>query len=185
MWLAGWETPFRIATAGTLGYAALVFFLRVSGKRTLSKLNAFDFVVTVAIGSSFATILLSQDTPIGKGIWGLLVLILLQHGVTWLSVRSTTWLDLVKARPTLMLFQGRFLEENLLRDRVAKDDVHAVLRGNGHARFEEIYAVVLETDGSLSVIAEEPQDPPSCLLQAGIDLPPSARGRGAAGADPS
>ena len=44
---------------GVLAYVALVFLLRISGKRTLSKMNAFDFVVTVALGSTLATILLS------------------------------------------------------------------------------------------------------------------------------
>jgi uncharacterized membrane protein YcaP (DUF421 family) len=43
--------------------------LRVSGKRTLAKMNAFDLVVTVALGSTLATILLSADVSLAEGSW--------------------------------------------------------------------------------------------------------------------
>lgn len=166
----------RILIAGTASYVALVLFLRVSGKRTLSKLNAFDFVVTVAIGSSFATVLLSQDLPLANGIFGLLLLVCLQFAVTWIGVRSKAWLDLIKSQPSLLLFKGGMLDENLRRQRVTRDDIYAVLRTQGHARAEDVYAVILESDGSLSVIAREPSAPPTCLLEAGIELPEATSG---------
>jgi len=176
MWLTSWESLLRILAAGTVSYAVLVFFLRVSGKRTLSKLNAFDFVVTVAIGSSFATVLLSKETPVAEGVWGLLLLVALQFVVTWISVRSKIWLKFVKSRPSLMLFKGKMLHENLLRQRLTQDDIYATLRMQGHARTEDVYAVILETDGSLSVVLQEPNEPPTCLLDAGIELPAMAEG---------
>ena len=48
-----WETVARIAINTTLAYAAMVILLRISGKRTLSKMNAFDFIVTVALVSHY------------------------------------------------------------------------------------------------------------------------------------
>ena len=45
----------------------LVIFLRLSGKRTLSKMNAFDLVVTVALGSTLATVLLTKDVALADG----------------------------------------------------------------------------------------------------------------------
>ena len=50
---------FRVVIVGTLPYVALVALLCTSGNRTLSTMNAFDFVVTVALGSTLATILLT------------------------------------------------------------------------------------------------------------------------------
>ncbi|MDP9439064.1 MAG: DUF421 domain-containing protein, partial [Actinomycetota bacterium] len=55
-----WVGLFRVAAVGTAAYFALVLLLRISGKRTLSKINAFDLVVTVALGSTLATVLLSS-----------------------------------------------------------------------------------------------------------------------------
>ena len=47
-----WETLFRTLIIGVLAYVSLVILLRISGRRTLSKMNAFDMVVTVALGST-------------------------------------------------------------------------------------------------------------------------------------
>ena len=62
----GWFTLLRTTVAGILTYAALVLFLRFSGKRTLAKMNAFDLVVTVSLGSTLATITLSTDVALAQ-----------------------------------------------------------------------------------------------------------------------
>jgi uncharacterized membrane protein YcaP (DUF421 family) len=61
MWFDTWSDVLRVLAVGAAAYGALVPPLRVSGKRTLAKLNAFDWVVSVALGSTLATILLSSD----------------------------------------------------------------------------------------------------------------------------
>jgi uncharacterized membrane protein YcaP (DUF421 family) len=61
MFFDSWDGLLRVVVVGILAYTGLVLLLRISGKRTLSKMNAFDFVVTVALGSTLATILLSSD----------------------------------------------------------------------------------------------------------------------------
>jgi uncharacterized membrane protein YcaP (DUF421 family) len=62
---------------GILAYIILVFLLRLSGKRTLSKWNSFDFITTVAFGSILATLLLSKDTSLAQGTLGFALLIIL------------------------------------------------------------------------------------------------------------
>jgi uncharacterized membrane protein YcaP (DUF421 family) len=68
MFFDSWTGLGRVLVVGTLAYFALVLTLRVSGKRTLSKLNAFDLVVTVALGSTLATVLLSKDVALAEGL---------------------------------------------------------------------------------------------------------------------
>lgn len=60
-----WSGLGRVTIVGLTAYLALVLMLRVSGKRSLAKLNAFDLVVTVALGSTLATTLLSKDSRVG------------------------------------------------------------------------------------------------------------------------
>src|SRR4051794_24742339 len=55
MFFHSWAALGRVLLVGPLAYVALVLLLRVSGKRTLTKLNAFDLVVTVSLGSTLAT----------------------------------------------------------------------------------------------------------------------------------
>lgn len=154
---------------GILAYVALVIFLRISGKRTLSKMNAFDFVVTVALGSTLATVLLSKDVALAEGLLALLLLIGLQFIVAWLSVRSS-WVEaLVKSEPTLLLYQGQFLHAVMRRERVSQEEIEAAVRQAGLSDPTAVAAVVLETDGTFSVIQHSEQQELAKL--AGVTLP--------------
>lgn len=152
MFFDSWMSLFRTGVVGLCAYVLLVLLLRVSGKRTLTKLNAFDLVVTVALGSTLATVLLSKDIALADGVLAFALLIFLQLAVTWLSVRSQTFSRLVKAEPRLIFHQGRFLPEALRAERLAEGEILQALRTQGVASPGQVAAVVLETDGSLSVL---------------------------------
>jgi uncharacterized membrane protein YcaP (DUF421 family) len=148
----GWSGLLRILVVGSLAYCSLVLFLRVSGKRTLTKLNAFDLVVTVALGSTLSSALLTSDVSLAEGAAGLGLLILLQLAVAWVSVRVPPLRRAFKSEPTLLLSRGRFLGDALRRERVAREEVRQAVRSQGQGGLDGIEAVVLETDGSMSVI---------------------------------
>jgi uncharacterized membrane protein YcaP (DUF421 family) len=152
MFFDTWTGLGRVLVVGVLAYAALVFLLRVSGKRTLSKMNAFDLVVTVALGSTLATVLLSKSVALAEGVLAFALLVGLQLVITWLSVRSPRFQSWIKAQPALLVHDGRFLDDALRRERVTREEIEAALRSQGIAAFEAVDAVVLETDGSFSVL---------------------------------
>jgi uncharacterized membrane protein YcaP (DUF421 family) len=143
----------RTVAAGVLAYLSLVLILRVTGKRTLSKMNAFDFVVTVALGSTLATILLSRDVSLAQGVVALALLVLLQYAITWTSVRVGWVRRLVTGEPTMLLHRGEWLPVAMRRTRVTEDEVRSAVRSGGIAALADVEAVVLETDGSFSVVA--------------------------------
>lgn len=87
MFFQSWASMFATAVTGVSAYVALIAILRVSGKRTLAKMNAFDLVVTVALGSTLATILVSREVPLSDGVLALALLVALQFVVAWTSVR--------------------------------------------------------------------------------------------------
>ena len=147
-----WQGLFRVLVVGISAYAALIVLLRVSGKRTLSKMNAFDFVVTIALGSTLATTLLSKDVALAEGITAFAVLIFLQFAITWLSVRSKTMRKLVKDEPRLLFHQGEFLHGAMRKGRVTPEEIRQAARTGGFAELDEVGAVVLETDGTMSVM---------------------------------
>lgn len=152
MWTSTLDALLRILVTAACGYVGLVILLRVSGKRTLSKWNAFDFVVTIALGSLLATLVLSDRTSIAEGLLALAALVVLQLVVSFLSVRIP-WFDrAVKAKPALLLYRGEVLHEALRRERVSEAELYGALRGYGLASLEEAEAVVLETDGSFTVL---------------------------------
>ncbi|GAA4447712.1 DUF421 domain-containing protein [Novipirellula rosea] len=150
----GWAPVIRTLVLGTLSYLALVFLLRISGKRTLSKMNAFDLVVTVAFGSTLASILTSSQVSLVQGVLALGLLVLLQLVNTFLAVRYPKYQALIKAQPTLIFFQGQFLTDAMQKQRVSQEEVLAAMRQHGAAEPSEVDAVVIETEGSLSVLTK-------------------------------
>lgn len=152
MFFESWYGLLRILVVAPLAYISLVVLLRVSGKRTLAKLNAFDLIVTVALGSTLASVITSKSIPLAEGLLALVTLVLLQYLVAWLSIRSKTVSELVKSEPTLLLRDGRFLHDALRHQRVTTGEVEAALRSSGVSDPAGAAAVIIETDGSLSVI---------------------------------
>ncbi|MBT2679707.1 DUF421 domain-containing protein [Bacillus sp. ISL-35] len=147
-----WDAVWRTLIVGILAYAALVLLLRVSGKRTLSKMNAFDLVVTVALGSTLATILLNKKVALVEGVSAFFILIALQYIVAWLSVRSDGFKKLIKSEPQLLFYRGNFLKEKIIKERVLEVEILQAARSSGINSMDQVEAVVLETDGSISVI---------------------------------
>ena len=156
MFFQGWTGLGRVLVVGICAYAGLVLLLRISGKRTLSKMNAFDFVVTVALGSTLATVFLSKDVALAEGLLALGLLIGLQWMVAWLAVRSAAWRNLIKSEPRLLALRGEMNDTALRAERISPAEVYSAVRAAGHASLAEVEAVVLETDGSFSVIASNP-----------------------------
>ena len=152
MFFDGWGGLVRVALVGVLAYAGLVLLLRISGKRTLSKMNAFDLVVTVALGSTLATILLSSSVALAEGLLAFALLIFLQFAVTWVSVRSQTVRRLVKNEPRLLAYEGEFLHDAMRTERVTEEEVEAAVRQQGVGDLGDVGAAVLETDGSVTVV---------------------------------
>ncbi len=155
MWFDSWSDVLRVLLVGPASYAALVVLLRTSGKRTLAKLNAFDLVVTVALGSTLATIFLSSDVAWVEGIIALAVLALLQFAVATFTAHVPAARSVVTSGPTLVLRDGHLLDEVLRRQRLTAAEVCQAVRGTGHGDLAAIAAVVLESDGSLSVVPAE------------------------------
>ena len=142
----------RVVLISVAAYAALVVVLRLAGKRSLGKMNAFDLVVTVALGSTLATVLLSKDVALAEGVLAFAMLAGLQWAVTKASVHWQTARRLVRSDARLLFDDGRYVEQALRDERVTHDEIDQAIRSAGVGRKEEVAAVVLETDGGFSVI---------------------------------
>jgi uncharacterized membrane protein YcaP (DUF421 family) len=155
----GWEPVLRTAIGTIAIYIMVVLLIRVAGQRTLAKWYAFDLIVTVALGSALANSILSKDVSIAQAVVAFVVLVGLQYFVAWTVVRWRRVRAVVNPRPTLVLLQGRFEAAAMKAQRVAEEDVRAAVRRQGIGSLEEVGAVVLEADGTFSVIASLPARP--------------------------
>ncbi|MEE6295426.1 DUF421 domain-containing protein [Georgenia wangjunii] len=171
MWFDSWSDIVRVLAVGSAAYVTLVVVLRLTGKRTLAKLNAFDLIVTVALGSTLATILLSSDVSWSEGVVALLLLAVLQLVVTWTSTRAPSSRSLITAKPTLLLCDGQPLAGAMQSQRVTIGELRQAVRSTGNGDLAEVGAIVLESDGTLSVIPSSAMGSGSAL--EGVQEPTS------------
>ncbi len=147
-----WESLIRVFIQTLLAYLCMIVFLRITGKRTLSKMNAFDFVITIALGSTLATMALNKKVAIAEGALAIFLLIGMQFLITWLSVRKRAIKNLVTSQPRMLLYRGEILDHAMRKERVTLEELNLAARSSGAATLREIDIIVLETTGKITVI---------------------------------
>jgi len=155
------EPLVRIVVIGTLAYFSLLILLRLSGKRTLAQLNAFDFVITIAIGSTLGRLITAKGVSLAESITAFLTLIILQYLLSSLTVRSPKFENLVTADPSLLYFRGQFLQPAMRKQRVTKSQLLAVVRERKIGSLDAVEAIVMESAGQIAVIKKETDGEPA------------------------
>lgn len=158
-----WASLIRILIITPLAYIALITVLRISGKRTLSKMNAFDFIVTIALGSAFATVTLSKGVALINGVLLFSLLVALQFCITWLSVRYKTVKKFITSRPVFLVYRGDVFNDVLKKERITIEELYVAARKNGHSDLDNIDAIILETAGEITVISKLESEHPQTL----------------------
>lgn len=151
LFVNNWETLYRIAICSVISYLALFFFIRISGKRTLAKLNAFDFVVTVTLGSTLSWMLLAQVTIL-EGAVAIVIIILLQYLLAFSAEKSTVMEKAINSTPSLLFYNGVYFEAEMKREMITKGEIYAEIRRFSIEHIDEVRAVVLELNGEMTVI---------------------------------
>lgn len=167
----GWTPIVRTIVVGVSMYVALVVFLRVSGSRSLSKMNAFDFVVTVAIGAAFGSTLTSRGVAFAEALTAFAVLLAMQFVVGWIQTQWPWFKHVVTNPPVLLYFRGTYLDGPMRRQRVVEEDLRTAAREQGVGSMDAVEAIVLESSGEISVVTSVGD------ASALGDLPPEERER--------
>lgn len=144
----------RILLLGIMAYVILVTILRIAGKRSLAKMNAFDFVISVSVGSILATIMLDNKVSIFDGIAALSVLIALQWIFSKTSKKFETFENIVNADATLLFYNGTYYLNTLEKERIRKDEIIQAARMDGNLSMEQVQAVILESNGEMSILSK-------------------------------
>ena len=152
MFFGGSHRLMRVLILTLVGYVALLVMLRLSRKRSLAKMNVFDFVYVVIIGELIAITIMDENVALLDGLAATALLIVLQVVLSWLTTRSKRLERVINGEPTLLMRHGHFLHDAMHRERTTVREILSAIRAEGVADLEKVEAVVLETNGSLSVI---------------------------------
>lgn len=159
----GWDSLLRTAIISACAYPGMLLMVRLSGHRTLAQLNAFDLIVTVALGSTLASVITAKDVALLQGLLAFAALILMQSLLSWLTTRTARLETVINGEPVLLAHRGNLLEDALKRTRITGEEVKAAARSQGLAGIGEVEAVVLETNGKISVVRSQTSAQPGAL----------------------
>lgn len=152
-WIISWADVADAALSAVLFYVLIVLVVRIVGKRATAQLNSFDWIINITVGSLAASGILLDSVSAARGAAAIVVIALLQVILTFLIQRLPWLSDIVKARPTMLVHKGRYIEKALRKTRVSKPEICGALRQHGLTRIEDATWVILETDGSMTVIS--------------------------------
>jgi len=165
------EDVIKMSISAVLIFIVLLLCIRVLGKRSTSELRSFDWIVTFSVGSVFASTIMDNNVSIAEGSYGILIIFLLQFSTTAL-IKKYKWLrKIVSSKPRLLLFKGKFIEENLKKERILKEEIYAAARQKGFSSVKNIYAVVIETNSTISVIGSHTDSDVAISLKNVSGLP--------------
>lgn len=144
------ETIAGILTSIICIYIALILFVKINGLRSFSKMSAYDFASTVAIGSIIASTVIAKDPSIISGAVAIGGLLFLQSFIS--KFRILTNKSYLDNEPLLLMDGNKILDENLKIAKVTHNDLIAKLREANVLNFDEVHAVVFEATGDVSVL---------------------------------
>jgi uncharacterized membrane protein YcaP (DUF421 family) len=133
-------------------YLFLIVLLRVFGRRQLGQLTALDLVVILVLGSAVETSMIHGDTSLVAGLISAATLLVINGVLTLIFLRSPRLSHLVNGGPILLVHNGRVLDEHLHRVGLTLPDLEAAIRARGDLSATDLREVVLETDGTISVV---------------------------------
>ena len=179
-----WSKPFfdggasLYATAVTVLvlYPLMVGLIRVAGKRSVSKMNNFDWIVTVAIGSLVASAIGFEAVTIADAMLAIGLLLGLQWALTRAMTRSSRLTDLLISTPTLLVHEGKVIRAALTAERLTEAELFSAIRASGYSDPADCYAVVLESNAEMTVIGADAAHKPGAAMADVPALASSADG---------
>jgi len=157
-WFNSWERLWSVGQGTVFFFVFIVVLIRISGKRTTSQMNNFDWIVLVAIGSLASSGILLENVSIADAGFAIVLLAFLQWLTTWLVIRSDRFANLIKPSPRMLTHKGKLLEGPMRKERISRHEIEAVLRGQGFTALSDANWVILESDGSMTVIPKQDAD---------------------------
>lgn len=141
--------------SATFIYAFLLLVIRISGRRTLSQMTTFDFVLLLIIGEATQQALLGQDYSLTNAALVITTLIGLDLLFSLLKRRSPAFAQWVDGVPMIILENGKVLRDRTDKARVDESDIlESARRLQGLERLDQIRYAVLEANGTITVVAK-------------------------------
>ena len=133
-------------------FIVIFLVIRLMGKRELSKIQPYELAIIVMISDLAAAPMQSRDTQIFAGIVPIIVLLIVYILFTLILQSSNKVEKVICGTPTLIIFKGKIIEEQLKKQQLTIEEVMSSLRSKDIYKVQDVAYALLETNGSLNAV---------------------------------
>ena len=151
-------------------YFYIVLVYRLMGKKEVGKLSIIDLIVSILIAELAAMSIESTDRSIFISIVPILVLVIIQIILSYISLKSDKIRKLIDGNPTTIIKEGKIKFNEMAKLRYGLDDLITQLREQGIKSIEEVDYAILENNGKLSVFQKTKDYPMPIIVDGKIDF---------------
>ena len=137
----------------------LFFLTKVMGKKQVSQLNIFDYIIGITIGSIAADISLDIEKSLIGGICSLLIYGFMASLISYVTMKSITLRRFIIGVPTVVVEKGKIIESGLKKSKIDVNELLSEARQNGYFNLDEIDYAIMESDGKISFLVKEEEKP--------------------------
>lgn len=137
----------------------LFFITKMMGKKQISELNFFDYVVGITIGSIAADISLDIEKNMIAGIAALFIYGFISYIISFISIKSIWARRFIIGVPTVLVEKGKIIESGLKKSKIDVNDLLMEARENGYFNLDEIDYALMEVNGNISFLPKEKEKP--------------------------
>lgn len=137
-----------------LVFTVLFFLTKCMGKKQVSQMNMYDYLIGITIGSVAADIALDIEKNIVAGIVSLIIFGLSAVLVTYLTLKSIKFRRIFTGVPTVLVEKGKIIEKNMRKEGIDINDLQEEARQCGYFDLSKVSYAILETSGNISFLAK-------------------------------
>ena len=151
-------------------YFYIVIVYRLMGKKEVGKLSIIDLIVSILIAELAAMSIETTDRSIFVSIVPILVLVIIQIGLSYISFKNEKVRKIIDGNPTTIIKEGKIKFNEMAKLRYSLDDLITQLREQGIKSVEEVDYAILENNGKLSVFQKTEDYPMPIIVDSKIDF---------------
>ncbi|HDR8189233.1 DUF421 domain-containing protein [Bacillus cereus] len=129
------------------------------GKRQISQLSFFEYIAGMTIGDIAAQVSTGLDSKFFHGVFAILIFAVVPFLTGILSLKNKTARDFFEGKSTVLIKDGKILEDNLKKEKYTSDELLELLRGKSAFSVAEVEFAVLEPSGELNVLLKKDSQP--------------------------
>lgn len=145
---------FNVVIRGLLSLITLFLVTKLIGKKQVSQLSLFDYVIGISIGNFAAEMTINLESEELYGI----IAVLLFGGIAYLvsvgTMKSIKLRRFFMGSPTILIEHGKILQDNFYKVKYDINDMLEQCRVNGYFDISEIDYAIVEANGELSILAK-------------------------------